>query len=124
MAYCLLVGGIGRNLKPSGILCNVRHSTKSPGIGLPLFNARIMKKYAFETNSVRHPLREVAMMAIMSRLTGKPDWHRKVFDEIVARGKTEALAIPDDVWVQAAAASNSRWEAGSKFEQHQRGRRE
>lgn len=86
-----------------------------PGLGLPLQYANY-EKYAFETYSVLLPLCEVAMMAIMAQLTDRPDWHRKVFDEeIVARGKTEALVIPDDVWVQVAAAPNS-----GRFEQ-QRG---
>jgi len=41
-----------------------------------------------------HPLtvREICMLSMMSRLTDKPDWHRKVFDEeIVAKWKNEAL---------------------------------
>lgn len=39
--------------------------------------------------------REVAMMGVMNALTDKKDWHEKVFDdEIVARWKEEAHAVP------------------------------
>ncbi|KAH3913763.1 hypothetical protein HBI56_079360 [Parastagonospora nodorum] len=42
-------------------------------------------------------VRELAMMNIMDKLTDKPDWHKKVFDEeIVAKWRKEALAIPDE----------------------------
>jgi hypothetical protein len=41
-------------------------------------------------------VRELAMMDVMDKLTDKPDWHKKVFDEeIVAKWRKEALAIPD-----------------------------
>ncbi|KAK1757322.1 hypothetical protein QBC47DRAFT_375666 [Echria macrotheca] len=45
-------------------------------------------------------VREVAMMLVMDRLTDKPDWHVKVFDQdIVAKWREEALAWPDeDLW--------------------------
>ncbi len=43
------------------------------------------------------PIREVAMMILMDRLTDKPGWHEKVFDEaIVAKWRAEALAQPED----------------------------
>jgi hypothetical protein len=43
------------------------------------------------------PIREVAMMLLMDRLTDKPNWHRKVFDDdIVGRWRQEALAQPED----------------------------
>ena len=36
------------------------------------------------------------MMRIMDRLTEKPEWHRKVFDdEIAGRWIEEALALPN-----------------------------
>lgn len=42
-------------------------------------------------------VREVAMMIVMDRLSDKPDFHRKVFDDaIVAKWIDEALAIPDN----------------------------
>jgi hypothetical protein len=45
-------------------------------------------------------VREGAMMLVMDRLTDKPNWHIKVFDdEIVTKWKAEALAWPeDDLW--------------------------
>ncbi|WZH49633.1 hypothetical protein QYS62_010836 [Fusarium acuminatum] len=40
-------------------------------------------------------VREVAMMIIMDRLTDKPDWHVKVFDDTIAnKWIEEALALP------------------------------
>ncbi|KAL1612138.1 hypothetical protein SLS60_000361 [Paraconiothyrium brasiliense] len=44
-------------------------------------------------------VRELAMMHIMDRLTDKPDWSKKVWDEeIVDKWRTEAKAIPDIYW--------------------------
>ncbi|KAK0663927.1 hypothetical protein QBC41DRAFT_23066 [Cercophora samala] len=45
-------------------------------------------------------VREVAMTLLMDRLTDKPKWHEKVFDEeIVSRWKQETLTAPeDDLW--------------------------
>ncbi|KAK7428198.1 hypothetical protein QQZ08_005264 [Neonectria magnoliae] len=40
-------------------------------------------------------VREVAMMIVMDRLSDKPDWHLKVFDDaIVKKWTEEALALP------------------------------
>lgn len=45
--------------------------------------------------SPRLTAREVAMLGVMSALTDKTDWHKKVFDdEIAAKWKQEACAIP------------------------------
>lgn len=83
-----------------------------PGLGLPLQHATYAKyPNSSNTDSSLLPLREVTIMAIVSQLTDKPDWHRKVFDEeIVAKWKKEAMAVPDNVWVRAAAAPRSDWE--------------
>ncbi|KAJ4396953.1 hypothetical protein N0V93_001176 [Gnomoniopsis smithogilvyi] len=63
------------------------------------------------STSILLPVREVAMMAIMDRLTDKPEWHRKVFDEaIVSKWKDEALAIPDEELMKVAAAPRSGWD--------------
>ncbi|KAL2256160.1 hypothetical protein VTK26DRAFT_2091 [Humicola hyalothermophila] len=45
-------------------------------------------------------VREVAMMLVMDRLTDKPGWHVKVFDEtITEKWRQEALAWPEeDLW--------------------------
>ena len=41
------------------------------------------------------------MMSIMDRLTDKPGWHKKVFDEtIVSKWREEALSIPDDEFLK------------------------
>jgi len=43
------------------------------------------------------------MMLVMDRLTDKPDWHKKIFDDnITAKWRAEALAWPDDdLWSRA-----------------------
>ncbi|KAF2717870.1 hypothetical protein K431DRAFT_333667 [Polychaeton citri CBS 116435] len=49
----------------------------------------------FGSNSAMLMVREVAMMIVMDRLTDKPDWHVKVFDDaIVKKWGDEALALP------------------------------
>ncbi|KAK4244335.1 hypothetical protein C7999DRAFT_35299 [Corynascus novoguineensis] len=54
-------------------------------------------------------VREVAMMLVMDRLTDKPDWHIKVFDDKIAeKWKEETLAWPEeDLWMRASV-ENSR----------------
>lgn len=40
-------------------------------------------------------VREVAMMIVMNQLTEKPDWHIKVFDDVIAeKWIEEGLALP------------------------------
>ncbi|KAK3901763.1 hypothetical protein C8A05DRAFT_16086 [Staphylotrichum tortipilum] len=47
---------------------------------------------ATDSTSDLLPIREVAMMILMDRLTDKPNWHEKVFDDvIVAKWRDEAL---------------------------------
>jgi len=55
---------------------------------------------------------EVAMMLVMDRLTDKPDWHIKVFDdEIAQKWRQEALAWPeDDLWNRTSNAMPYRAE--------------
>ncbi|KAH7028088.1 uncharacterized protein B0I36DRAFT_247446 [Microdochium trichocladiopsis] len=55
------------------------------------------------------PVREVAMMLVMDRLTDKPNWHKKIFDdEITAKWRAEALAWPDDdLWSRATRGKSS-----------------
>jgi len=55
--------------------------------------------------------REVAMMLIMDRLTDKPDWQRKVFDQkITSKWIDEALALPDDLFTGDGVAGGSEEE--------------
>ncbi|OAF62856.1 hypothetical protein VC83_00383 [Pseudogymnoascus destructans] len=43
------------------------------------------------------PVREVFMMVLMDRLSDKPNWDKKVFDEeIVVKSRTGALEQPED----------------------------
>ncbi|KAK3386423.1 hypothetical protein B0H63DRAFT_467769 [Podospora didyma] len=55
-------------------------------------------------NSEMLLVREVAMMLVMDRLTDKPAWHEKVFDdEIADKWRSEALAWPNaDLWERIA----------------------
>jgi hypothetical protein len=70
-----------------------------PGLGLPL---RCANDETYDPSATL-PVRELAMMHIMDRLTDKKDWNKKVFDEeIVARWRAEAKAIPDiEFWNMA-----------------------
>jgi hypothetical protein len=55
------------------------------------------------------PVRELAMMDIMERLTDLPDWHTRVFDDhIVAQWQAEALNIADEYFWQLA--TRGRWQ--------------
>ncbi|KAI1078347.1 hypothetical protein F5B20DRAFT_547833 [Whalleya microplaca] len=57
------------------------------------------------------PVREVAMMMVMDRLSDKRDWHNKVFDDtIVSKWREEALAIPDRKFNDLVRSCKSRWE--------------
>lgn len=48
-------------------------------------------------------VREVFMLAVMDRLTDKPDWDKKVFDEaIVAKWRAEALQMPEEALYRLA----------------------
>lgn len=50
------------------------------------------------------------MMAVMDRLTDKPEWNRKVFDpEIVRKWKIEAMAVPDAEWMNIAGVHGTTW---------------
>ncbi|KAJ4422161.1 hypothetical protein N0V82_003245 [Gnomoniopsis sp. IMI 355080] len=100
-----------------------------PGLGLPLrYHPQTDPAYRYRADTLptfplgSHPnilgsesdllpVREVAMLAIMDRLTDKPMWNRKVFDEaIVSKWKDEALAVPDEEWMKVAAAPGSGWD--------------
>lgn len=60
------------------------------------------------------PVREVAMMGIMDTLTDKDDWHKKIFIEsIIEKWREEAMAIPDEDLMAAAAAPSSDWDRAS-----------
>lgn len=56
------------------------------------------------------PVREVAMMNIMNKLTDKEDWQKKVFiKSITEKWREEAMAILDEDLMAAAAAPSSDW---------------
>jgi hypothetical protein len=90
-----------------------------PGLGLPLrYNKQ--DDYGFYpigahgscygSDSDLLPVHELAMMNIMDRLTDKPDWEKKVFDEgIVAKWKKEAMEVDDEVWEHLAKSDKTQW---------------
>ncbi|KAF2649455.1 hypothetical protein K491DRAFT_698080 [Lophiostoma macrostomum CBS 122681] len=64
--------------------------------------------YASESELL--PIRELAMMSIMDKLTDKEDWQKKVFDEaIVAKWRKEALEIPDQEFVKLATSDKYQY---------------
>jgi hypothetical protein len=77
-----------------------------PGLGLPLrhYTQDDENQYPIGahdrndgTDSVPLIVRELAMMDVMEKITDKPDWHKKVFDDtIVSKWQEEALTIPDE----------------------------
>jgi len=105
----------------------VGHLTKKhayPGVDLPLrhFPQRhgrgIEGKTFFRIGAHRScesstspmlQLREVAMLILMDRLTDKPNWHQKVFDDdIVARWRHEALTQSEEPLFLAATIGKDR----------------
>ncbi|CAO2652066.1 Nn.00g003490.m01.CDS01 [Neocucurbitaria sp. VM-36] len=92
-----------------------------PGLGLPLRHNK-QDDYGFYpigahgscygSDSDMIPVRELAMMDIMEKLTDKENWHKKVFDnEIVVRWRKEALALPDEeFWKLATDGKRQYWD--------------
>ena len=85
------------------------HEPQYPGVNLPLRHIRLAglpgedfyrmgsSEGTKDTQSELLPVREVAMMMLMDRLTDTPNWHEAVFDNaVVARWRTEALTQPED----------------------------
>ncbi|KAF1849209.1 uncharacterized protein K460DRAFT_305120 [Cucurbitaria berberidis CBS 394.84] len=102
-------------LIPQAILPNY------PGLGLPVryvteqrygFYPIGAHEYGRGAMSDVIPVRELAMMDIMEKLTDKEDWHSKVVnEEIVARWRKEALAIPDEqLWDLAISGKRQYWD--------------
>lgn len=94
-----------------------------PGLGLPLrhnpqdefgFYPIGAHGSCYGADSDLLPVRELAMMSVMDKLTDKPDWEKKVFDEdIVSKWRKEALAIPDaDFWHLSVSGKSQHWEDG------------
>ncbi|KAK4163299.1 hypothetical protein QBC43DRAFT_319850 [Cladorrhinum sp. PSN259] len=70
----------------------------------PEYNAKTEYPLGIHPNCMKDSwpitVREVAMMLVMDRLSDKPDWHIKVFDDAIAdKWRKEALAWPEeDLW--------------------------
>lgn len=78
---------------------------KYPGIDLPLrqtfesqyFTGAHPDESGHSPYSAMLQVRELAMIGLIDRLTDKPNWHEKVFnDEIVAKWRKEAMTQPED----------------------------
>jgi hypothetical protein len=70
-----------------------------------------MHENYFGSSSEMLLIREVAMMIVMDRLTDKPDWHLKVFDDaITAKWTEEALAIPVDQLLNEIVEDTFSWD--------------
>lgn len=99
--------------------------SKYPGLGFPLrHNPQENNGHypigahgsCYGSHSDMLPIRELAMMAIMDRLTDKEDWHKKVFnDGIVSKWREEALAIPDDEFNRLATGYKEQWWENGKL---------
>ncbi|KAH7092376.1 hypothetical protein FB567DRAFT_545535 [Paraphoma chrysanthemicola] len=94
---------------------------KYPGLGLPLRNDSPSDfdygigahPVCYGTHSELVNVREIAMMSVMDKLTDKPDWHKKVFDdEIATKWRDEALAVPNDEFYHLAT-NGKRWDGGN-----------
>ncbi|ESZ91703.1 hypothetical protein SBOR_7922 [Sclerotinia borealis F-4128] len=97
-----------------------------PGLGLPIRHES-QDRYGHYpigahggcsgANSDMLPIRELAMMSIMDRLTDKEEWHLKVFDEkIVSKWREEARAIPDEqFWNLAISDKVQQWDREGKL---------
>lgn len=89
-----------------------------PGLGLPLrhddHHGEFYPIGAHRNNpsssSALLFVRELAMMNIMEKITDKPDWKKKVFDEEIAkRWEEEALEVRDGEWMGLAVGAKGTW---------------
>jgi hypothetical protein len=94
---------------------------KYPGLHLPIRHLaeRSYPNGSHDSSSEFDPLpvRELAMLSIMERLTNKQDWHKKVFSEsIVAKWREEAFAIPDREFRKLATFSKKPFKGDEENE--------
>jgi hypothetical protein len=98
-----------------------------PGLGLPLWQKENHEDpcfplgahtYGAGSTSKPLPVRELAMMSVLDTLTDKPNWHKKVFvEEIVAKWRKEAMAIPnDEFWSLATSSKKQEWDDDGNVE--------
>jgi hypothetical protein len=101
--------------------------TGYPGLGLPLWQNENFEDpcfpygghtYGAGSTSKPLPVRELAMLSVMDTLTDKPDWHNKVFvEEIVAKWRKEAMAIPNEEFRGLATSSKrQQWDDNGNVE--------
>jgi hypothetical protein len=93
-----------------------------PGVNLPLNTSdrflfdKLPPVYAIGMPQARGatsmilPIREVAMMLIMEKLTDKPNWHEKVFDEaIVQKWRDEAKTQSENGLYSRIMEGKTHW---------------
>lgn len=79
-----------------GVNLPLRHLDQGGRHGVDFYRLGSFKG-AMHARSELLQVREVAMLILMDRLTDKPNWHEKVFDDaIVAKWRNEALTQPED----------------------------
>lgn len=79
-----------------GVNLPLRHLSQTGRPGTDFYRLGSFEGAAGSESELLH-VREVAMMLLMDRLTDKPNWHEKVFDDaIVANWRSEALTQPEN----------------------------
>lgn len=82
--------------KYPGLGLDLRHYASGFWGGPPCYPIGVCEHLQGATSDLLQ-LREVFMLAVMDRLSDKPDWDRKVFDgAIVAKWRAEALQMPEE----------------------------
>ncbi|KAK3690210.1 hypothetical protein B0T22DRAFT_499692 [Podospora appendiculata] len=98
------------NLQLPGVDIDLRHYPQSYRKGAEQMYPIGAHHNCWGSNSAVLPIREVAMMMIMTQLTDKPNWHEKVFnDEIVAKWRKEAMEqSEDDLYSQITEGKDTK----------------
>jgi hypothetical protein len=99
-----------------------------PGLGLPLRAEPENHQESYPigahgscdgSHTMLLPVRELAMMHIMDRLTDKADWNKKVWDDgIVEKWRVEAKGIADIEWWNIATGMQAEEEPDPEDEDY------
>lgn len=90
-----------------GVNLPLRHLSQKGRSGIDFYRLGSSAQFG-DTTSDMLPVREVAMMILMDRLSDKPNWDEKVFNEdIVAKWRQEALT-QDETGLYQAILSGKR----------------
>lgn len=95
--------------KYPGVNLPLRHLVQEGEAGVDFYRLGSSENFS-GVHSELLQVREVAMMILMDRLTDKPNWHEKVFDEaIVAKWRQEALSQDEqDLYSQVVGGKGVR----------------